>query len=160
MLLHTHDLELDVVRSDVIYLYRDPVDTVYSQLRYHREDSTNGARIAYWSDLYGRHLDKWLHEESFTERKTVVTYEGLKADIVGEFSKLCKHFGVTLDAERLQVVAEHVTKKRVKEKTDHDEQVVDLAEDHNVRRSRFRVDQSDYVWEALLNGREHLRQNF
>ena len=31
--LHTHDLELDVQRRNVIYLYRDPVETVFSQMR-------------------------------------------------------------------------------------------------------------------------------
>ena len=56
--LHTHDLNLDVERSNVIYLYRDPVDTIYSQLQYHKEDIYDQERIAFWSDFYGRHLDK------------------------------------------------------------------------------------------------------
>jgi hypothetical protein len=39
LLLHTHDLELDVKRHNVMYIYRDPVDTIYSQIKYHKEDS-------------------------------------------------------------------------------------------------------------------------
>jgi hypothetical protein len=35
--LHTHDIDLDIERRNVIYLYRDPVDTVYSQLNYYKE---------------------------------------------------------------------------------------------------------------------------
>jgi len=36
--LHTHDLDLEVKHPTVIYLYRDPVDTVYSQLKYQQAD--------------------------------------------------------------------------------------------------------------------------
>ena len=35
---HTHDLSLDVQHPRVIYLYREPVATIYSQMQYHGED--------------------------------------------------------------------------------------------------------------------------
>lgn len=76
--LHTHDLDLQVERSHVIYLYRNPVDTIFSQLSYHKERLGDHERITYWSDLYGRHLDKWLQQESFTTHKIILTYEALK----------------------------------------------------------------------------------
>ena len=34
LMLHAHDLELDVERLRVIYLYRHPVETIFSQLYY------------------------------------------------------------------------------------------------------------------------------
>lgn len=158
--LHTHDLELDVERPNVIYLYRDPVDTIYSQLQYQKEDINDRERIAYWSDLYGRHLDKWLHQEAFTQRKTVVRYERLKANMLEEFSKICEHFNSTLDVEHLEAAAAQASKERVKEKTPHDPQVINLAQEYAAGRQRFRAEHGEFVWQVLLHGREHLRQDF
>ena len=58
---HRHDVELSIegCRS-VIYLYRNPRDTVYSLVRYHRENARNITRVRYWAQLYGKHLSKWL----------------------------------------------------------------------------------------------------
>lgn len=158
--LHTHDLELDVKRRNVIYLYRDPVDTIYSQLQYHKEDIDDRERIAYWSDLYGGHLDKWLHQETFTHRKTVVRYERLKASMPEEFSKICEHFDSTLDVERLEAAAAQVSKEQVKEKTAHDSQVMNLAQEYAAERQRFRAEYSEFVRQVLLHDREYLRQDF
>ena len=60
---HRHDVELSIegCRS-VIYLYRNPRDTVYSLVRYHRENARNITRVRYWAQLYGKHLSKWLFD--------------------------------------------------------------------------------------------------
>lgn len=158
--LHTHDLELDVVRTHVIYLYRNPVDTIYSQLRYHKEDTDDRERIIYWSDLYGRHLDKWLHRERFTTHKTVVTYEGLKQDLTTEFAKITQHFGQSLDEARLEEAVKQVTKDNVKQKVKDDPQVIQMGDEYEKQRQRFRADFSDLVWQVLLNDREYLRLDF
>src|SRR5664280_1077746 len=42
---HRHDEELDIERRNVLYLYRNPVDTIYSQLGYYKEDVDNEERI-------------------------------------------------------------------------------------------------------------------
>lgn len=158
--LHSHDLELDVARSHVIYLYRDPVDTIHSQLQYHREDVDDRRRIAHWADLYGRHLDKWLHRETFTRRKTVLRYERLEADLAAEFGKVCGHFNVVCDSQRLSVTAARVSKENVKARTRHDPRVMDLTEGYERTRRRFREDHGEYVWQVLTHGREHVRNNF
>jgi len=158
--LHTHDLELDVHRSHVIYLYRNPVETIYSQLQYHKEDIDDRDRIAYWSDLYGRHLDKWLHRETFTQIKTVVRYERLKDHLTAEFSRICAHFGKTLEVERLETAAAQVTRQRAKEKTQHDPQVINVTRIYEERRQRFHAQHGAFVWQVLLDSREHLRRNF
>lgn len=157
---HTHDLDLDVQHPRVVYLYREPVATIYSQMRYHEEDLSDQARIAYWSDLYGRHLEKWLVQEAFTTHKTVLTYEAMRRDLPGEFRKLAEHFGAALDEGRLREVAEQISKAEVKRKTQHDEQVVQLQSNYSVSRETFREQQADAVWAALLDGREHLRSFF
>ena len=63
--LHTHDMDLDVFRKNVIYLYRKPIPTVYSQMIYEREDINDLEKVKYWDTFYGRHLNKWLIQETF-----------------------------------------------------------------------------------------------
>lgn len=158
--LHDHDLELDIVRSNVIYLYRDPVETIYSQLRYHKENLDNRTRIDYWSDLYGRHLNKWLHTETFTQKKTVIRYDRLGLNLSDEFEKICIHFGLILDTNQLASAAAQVSRENVKEKTTHDPQVMDLSKSYETGRERFRSNYSDSIWEVILRGKEHLQKYF
>ncbi|MFC2172933.1 sulfotransferase domain-containing protein [Acidobacteriota bacterium] len=158
--LHTHDLELSVKRLNVIYLYRHPVETVYSQLRYERDDIENREKIAYWADLYGRHLDKWLHQEDFTTKKTCLRYEGLKSEPAREFAKVCAHFGMKFDLHKLDEAAVRVSKKEVKSKTDHDPNVTNLSKEYTSTRKRFQERQGGYVWKILLAGRDHLKEDF
>ena len=158
--LHTHDLELDVERSHVIYLYRDPVDTIFSQLYYHDETLNDRNRVAYWSDLYGRHLDKWLHQERFTSRKTILTYEGMKEDLAAEFAKITEHFEQGFDKVHLEHVAKRVTKETVKRKTTHDKQTVQLDSSYESKREDFRTSQRRFVWGVLIEDRPYLMNYF
>lgn len=158
--LHTHDLELDVEHTNVIYLYRDPVDTIYSQLQYHKEDIDDREKTAYWSNLYGRHLDKWLHKEMFTQRKTIIQYERLKTNMLEEFNKICMHFDSSLDAKKLEAASVAVSKEEVKKKTPHDLNAINLNEVYNENRNQFRSTYGDFIWEVLLNSREHLKGDF
>ena len=158
--LHTHDLDLDVERSHVIYLYRNPVDTIFSQLSYHDEKLNDRNRVAYWSDLYGRHLDKWLHCETFTRRKTILTYEGMKEDLTAEFIKITEHFGREFDKTRLEQSAKLVSKETVKQKTSHDKNAVQLDNYYEVQREDFQKFQGSFVWGALMNDRPYLANYF
>lgn len=148
---HTHDEDLQVGnRRDVIYLYRDPIDTVYSQLKYYKEDVTETARIDAWAILYGRHLKKWLYDEISTTKKTVLRYEGLKADLPNEFGKITDHFGVELDKGRLENISEQVSKSALKKKTAHDKQVVNLDPTYVDEREQFRANMGRRVRDAVL----------
>src|SRR5690606_25937856 len=37
LLLHTHDMGLTLLRENIIYIHRNPVDTVYSQINYYNQ---------------------------------------------------------------------------------------------------------------------------
>ena len=63
-------MDLDIYRKNVIYLYRDPIPTIYSQMMYEKEDMNDIKRIRHWTLLYGRHLQKWLIEEKVSRVKT------------------------------------------------------------------------------------------
>jgi FkbM family methyltransferase len=158
--LHTHDMDLGVQRRDVIYLYRDPVDTIYSQLGYHKESADDTGRIHHWANLYGRHLDKWLWTERVTTHKTLITYEGLKNDFAVEFAKVTAHFGKVLDPTKLSGARDRTGKDEVKRKTSHDQQVINTSAEYGNRRSDFRTRHATLVWEIVLAGRPHLKQFF
>lgn len=135
---HTHDMELVLKRQNVIYLYRNPVETIYSQLCYYKENPDDPERRRHWINLYARHLAKWLVHEDFTRKKTVITYEGMKADMAHEFAKLCRHFGEELDALKLKAALEKVSKSELKKKTKHDQQVVNLSSSYQDEREMFK----------------------
>lgn len=127
---HRHDIDLSIVRKNVLYLYRHPVDTVYSQMNYYHEDPSDAARVRHWATLYGRHLQKWLIEETFTTKKTILTYEEMKNDLTAAFTKVCTHFCAAFDKGRLAEAAKIVTREEVKKKTLHDPQVVNLTKEY------------------------------
>ncbi len=157
---HTHDLSLDMEHPTVLYLYRDPVDTVYSQISFYQDSLNDIERITYWSDLYGRHLDKWLHQETFTSQKTVLRYEGLKNNMFTEFAKVSAHFGEPLDTHKLEQAAAQTSKEEIKRKTPHDKRVINLQAGYDKSRTNFRKKHGGQVWETVLAGREHLETDF
>ena len=100
MWFHDHDTiaydKLYVENQEALYLYRDPIDTVYSYIIYQFNDgksitSIDSKRlddlVSACTQHYKNHLHKWL------SAKTVVRYENFKSDRVTEFKKICNHFG-------------------------------------------------------------------
>jgi Sulfotransferase family len=136
---HWHDVDLATADvKSVIYLYRYPVDTIYSQLRYHKEDVQDAERVRHWSVTYARHLSKWLFDETFTKRKTVVRYEGLQRDAYTEFEKVCTHLDQPFDPAQLDAAMSRVSKSELKEKTQHDKQIVNLSTEYASEKEAFR----------------------
>lgn len=155
LILHTHDDDLMLERAHVLYLWRQPVDTVFSQLRYH-EESTDRLGAMRGAERYGQHLHKWLCSERFTETKTVVTYEALRADVARPMAEVAAFLGLPLDTERLRVARERVTHDEVHSKTRHDPQVVATRTHYATARDAFRRQWSALVRDTLLEGRPEL----
>lgn len=135
--IHVHDEDLTLQRKNIIYLYRHPVPTIYSQVNYYKEDLMDKNRVLYWANLYGRHLSKWLFEEGFTNRKTTITYENLKADFPVEFKKICTHLNLPYDKGRVLKILSQVSKEKIKKKVPDDSQVVNVKEDYEKLRDEF-----------------------
>jgi len=148
---HTHDVKLTTERKNVIYLFRDPVDTVYSQLNYDKLNTDNEIFIKYWANIYGLHLEKWLLKENFTEKKTIITYEGMKKNMANEFKKICHHLNKPFDENKLKMVLEKVSKEELKKKTLHDPQVVNLSQEYDQKRKTFREKYSDLIMKCIHN---------
>lgn len=160
MTYHTHDLDLDVYRKNVIYLYRDPIPTIYSQLNFYQESTNDLNRIEYWSTLYAKHLSKWLIEETTSEKKTILRYENLKKNIADEFSKVTAHFGETLDPQKLQDIQQQVSKEEVKKKTYHDPRVISRTDNYEGTREEFKEQYGNQVYEYIFNHNPKLKDYF
>jgi hypothetical protein len=157
---HRHDEDLSIRRKNVIYLYRHPLDTVYSQLKYYNENIHDRQRIKYWTDLFGCHLKKWLVEETFTAKKTVLTYEGMSKNMEGEFKKICSHFSMALDKEKFQAALAKVSKREVKKKTTHDRQVINLSEAYQVEKREFKKTYSTLIMDGIYSVDKELKRFF
>lgn len=155
---HTHDMDLKLRRENVLYLYRNPAETVYSQLCYYKENPDDQERRQHWTNLYTRHLAKWLVHDDFTRKKTVITYEGMKSDMAHEFVKICRHFGEELDACKLDAALEKVSKAELKKKTAHDEQVVNLTEVYQKNRKAFTDRYSDLIYSEIYSSEPELQR--
>jgi len=155
--LHTHDDDLDIYRKNAIYLYRNPIPTIYSQLKFYSEDSNDLDRIKYWSAAYGRHLNKWLIEEDVSEKKTILRYENMTQDLKSEFAKVTAHFGQSLDAEKLEEVAAQVSKAEVKKKTAHDPRVINRNENYADSREVFAQKHGELVTQVVLEQNSKLQ---
>jgi hypothetical protein len=158
--LHTHDMELEVRRNNVIYLYRDPVPTIYSQMVYEQEVLTDQGRMIHWASLYGRHLKKWLLDETACEKKTVVSYERMLKDLPGEFKKITAHFGQSLDLAKLQEVSERASKQDVMTKTLHDQKVMSRDPSYEQKRVDFSTHFSGLIESEIFDQTPGLRGYF
>lgn len=154
---HTHDMDLTVRRKNVIYLYRQPTEVIFSQMMYHRQDLNDNHKIKEWSELYGKHLNKWLLEENCSTKKTLISYEGLKDNINEEFLKVCEHLNVSFDPIRLSSIQKNVSKHLLKEKTgSYDNQVVNINSDYSEKRDKFITKYNDFIKDIILSVNDNL----
>jgi hypothetical protein len=158
--LHDHDLDLATSGDNIIYIYRDLVDTIFSQLYYHNISLDDEFKIVYWSSLYGKHLDKWLCKEAFSKNKTVISYERLEKNISKEFSKVVNHFTFPFDENRFLEISKKIDKKEVKRKTRHDQRIIHSDRYYQKKRIIFRSNYSPIVWNVILRNREYLKDYF
>ncbi|MEC4802883.1 MAG: sulfotransferase domain-containing protein [Jaaginema sp. PMC 1079.18] len=159
--LHTHDEDLDVSdRKNVLYLYRDPVSTIYSQLKFYNEDTNDIECLEKWAALYGQHLSKWLVEEEWTEKKTILRYENMTKNLESEFAKVTAHFGQELNPKKLQEVAAQVSKAEVKKKTAHDQRVINYSNNYADSREVFAEKHGEKVMNFVFEQNAQLQQYF
>jgi hypothetical protein len=159
--LHTHDLDLNIERDNIIYLFREPVVTIFSQVFYHHSgDINNKEKVSHWADLYGRHLDKWLFRENFTKKKLIVRYENLEADIYSEFKKVVDFFNEPFDKDRLSKAVERVTKEEVKGKTAHDHKVISRDKFYELKKNKFKKRYNGLIMKIIFDKRIYLRPFF
>lgn len=149
LLLHTHDMNLAERRKNVIYLYRYPTDVIYSQMNFYNQSIRNKSFVLFWSSQYAMHLTHWLYNENFTEKKTVISYEGLKKTIEEEFEKVCNHFALIFNAEKLHQVAQEITIDEIAKKTTYDNQIINRGSEYAKNREWFIKEYDTLVMNTL-----------
>lgn len=146
---HTHDVDLKTYRKNVIYLYRNPVDTVFSNLNYFNLDITDKSEIIKATNEYLVNLKKWLIEDNFTTKKTIITYDKMRTNINIEFKKICNHLNIGFDANRLQLVLKKIDKKKLKRLTKYNKQIVNINPNYKNSRIIFREDFSGLIYKTI-----------
>lgn len=120
MWFHDHDIWCKLKpHPDVLYMYRDPVDTVFSFLMYQQferhkqyELQYSDTRVRAELDLYINHLKKYLVTPN-TCARTHVRHENFKSDPASEFRKVVDHFSDEWDEDRCLECFEQVTKDKI-----------------------------------------------
>lgn len=158
LLLHDHDMDFTLERQNVIYLYRNPTDTIFSQLNYYQEDENDLARISFWVEQYGKHLSKWLFDENSSRHKLILNYEELQREPLTQLQKLAEFYHVPFDSVRAQECVDSVSKKTVRQKTEwHNAQVQNVALDYAQRRDVFREKYGDLIHQFLREQKPQLK---
>lgn len=147
LLVHDHDMGLcEEPSGPVIYLYRGPVDVVFSQLTYeHGETAVDCTldQVREVADHYRRHLRRWLLGEGRSERKPEVSlaYEWMldrPMEAIRPVIEILLDEGDRFEEERLASAWQQVTPTVVREKTEYIMSVIDRAANKDLRRSLFR----------------------
>ncbi|WP_258104024.1 sulfotransferase [Marinoscillum sp. MHG1-6] len=157
---HTHDMDLKTERSRVVYLYRNPVPTVFSQMKYYKTPMDDKSKIEEWATLYAKHLDKWLFSERFTHEKLIITYEDLKSNPERVFKKLSEFFGRGYDKEKVAYALNLGTKENIKAQTTHDSQVINVKEDYEDLRKEFEEQNKEFIFNILEKVNPDLKSLF
>jgi hypothetical protein len=81
-------------------------------------------------------------------------------DMAGEFAKITAHFGKTLDIAKLNAAAERVSKKEVKNKTTHDQKVVNFDSNYKNIREKFAKEFSSLIEDLIFKETAELSSFF
>ena len=103
----------------IIYLYRNPVDTIFSMCQYERTDDYHKICLE-----YKRHLERWLHGADDCGDVLYVNYDRLRTNTVDVFSNVLSYMSESINESKLLFCISNTTKSLVKSLTKHDDQIV------------------------------------
>jgi len=155
LFLHTHDADLTLERESVIYLWRAPVETVYSQLQFARRSFGEGDVVAD-AEAYAKHLRKWLVTETFTKKKTVITYGQMQCDPASALREIAEHCGLEADDERANAAAVLASKKAMQTSTTYDPKIVRLDPQYGSSKIAFHECYGELVLATILTAAPEL----
>lgn len=122
LLQHFHDPRLGLKHSNVIYLYRQPTDVVFSRVYVlnHGNAFCSGL-IDSVTREYLKNIEKWILEFPLygleIKEKTVIRYENLLNNFFSEFSKVVEHLCNKVDINKIKNVQSSITKDVVRQRT-------------------------------------------
>ena len=156
---HLHDRivgeGVEGITSDfdkVIYLYRNPVDTIFSQLMYDEKEYNDVPYIEEIMDEYYDHLERWLLDNDDIKDIIFVKYEEIKSDPVGVFSKILTFLGYKVNKKRIAEICKKTTIKS-REKTGFSDSIIN--KDHfngkyAIKKKQFEKRYKKYILSEFL----------
>lgn len=140
----------------VIYLYRSPVDTIFSQVMFDRVDFTksfNNSYIEQIMDEYYDHLERWLFDNDDIKNIIFVKYEDIKSDPVDIFSKILAFLNYNIDKKKLEAICKKTTIKKSKEKTSFDSSIINRDHfngEYDIKKKEFTKKYKKYILSEFL----------
>jgi len=131
----------------VIYLYRNPVDTIYSMMRYEKNDD--------WKQFvteYKTHLQRWLHNHDDCKNYIAVKYEDIQKDYGKVFKCVLDYMDEEYNKDLLDVCYNKTTHELVKSLTSHDDQIVNqdiFSGDYNITKAEFVTECKQHIIEMF-----------
>jgi hypothetical protein len=164
---HTHDFNGDddtsvgdIKKENVIYLYRDPVDTIYSMIKYKNMVLSNEETIKINVECYRNHLTKWLIDDNFTKNKLIIKYENFKNNFSLEFKKICDYYKVDFDSSKLNDIIEGLDKTKIKKESTNQYSKIDNTRTYDIDRSNFKENYTDLINDIMFNNNLQLKKFF
>jgi hypothetical protein len=151
LLYHTHDMNLTLQRKNIIYLYRNPTDIIFSQLNYYQQDVFDKNLVHFWANQYAAHLSHWIFLESASSSKIFITYEGLKNNLSSEFKKATNFLNLDWNQELLNTTYKNTSKKTVEDKTQYNKQVMNTSKEYQEKKELFVNTMDDFILETIGN---------
>lgn len=148
----------------VLFLFRDPVDTVYSFYRMgygHESDHMKDIRIGYLTREYSDFMQRWI-EEDWTEQKTYIRYEQIAGHPFREFEKITNHFGYgSVDqpklAEARNSIPKEETRRILKEKYPG---VVNTSQEYQISKDQFKEKYGPLIEDLFFHAKKDLKELF
>lgn len=148
LLNHSHDYEFALRPKKLIYLYRDPVPVVFSQIKFHEGNPEDAEQVTHWATLYRLHLRHWLTRPH--DDRTIVKYEDLQNALVPTLSKVLSSLNLTPIEHQIRVVAATTNKTTVTSRTRHDPRVMNTEVNYEVARRRFTTNFADMIHDLVI----------
>lgn len=147
--IHTHDREfLECDLGKVIYLFRNPVDTIFSELSYRKIGYAKHLVDLHIVEYFG-HLDRWLNHNEDIDEILFVTYENIRDRPLADLEKVLDFLNAPFEEKRLVSCYKEITKEKAKSLTPHDPQAVNSQRNYEKFREQFKTGYADYILEAF-----------
>jgi hypothetical protein len=146
----------------VIYLYREPVDTIYSQMKYHKNlpagwDGSNSPFIAQkvneYIEEYYNHIKRWIFNNQDVSEILIVKYEDLVSKPEQTFEQVLHFLGFEWDEARFKEVYCFCDKQLTKKVTPHDENALNIEEITNQNSVRKQKDNFKILFSDKIRNR-------
>ena len=151
----THDMDLDYKTDCVVYLYRNPIDCIFSNLKYDGTDISDRKAVDYYLNIWIAHISKWVYDENFTKEKVVLCYENMMEDFVSEFSKLLRFLLIPIDESKIIKSRDKYTKSKIRDII-HDKKVINIEPDYDKQRLQFKELHGMYIYDKLPQSHKNI----